>query len=287
MERNRRVAKAYARSPVITIDNGTIGFDGDCIGLRGFDSPYRDSEILITHKSIGSGVAIGADEAGNILVQLIQQRTLYLRQLSSTCADDILIKANGKLKPGTVYKIFCMKKFLNKLNSLQSAHDNKVVKSNLSNIKSRNRKSNNNATVKKQSHNTRNSSGSMQSATCLVNKSGASKSNTLRGMASTNGVNSYRRHSADDDDDDDDEEDEDADCSDENITRVNLENQCFTVISLSSHAEGEVTPLLDTPVWIIVINIIALEMLHRNLNLSKLLLSLFLSSLVCLVYALC
>lgn len=42
MERNRRVAKAYARASVLTINGSNEGFDGYRIGLCGFDNPMRD-----------------------------------------------------------------------------------------------------------------------------------------------------------------------------------------------------------------------------------------------------
>ena len=44
MERNRRVAKAYVRSPVVTVGGGKEGFDGLRVGLQGFDNPFRDEE---------------------------------------------------------------------------------------------------------------------------------------------------------------------------------------------------------------------------------------------------
>ena len=47
MERNRRVAKAYVRSPVITVGGGEEGFDGRRIGLNGFGNPLRDEETEI------------------------------------------------------------------------------------------------------------------------------------------------------------------------------------------------------------------------------------------------
>lgn len=43
-ERNRRVAKAYARAPVLTINGSEDGFDGMRIGLCGFDNPLRDKK---------------------------------------------------------------------------------------------------------------------------------------------------------------------------------------------------------------------------------------------------
>ena len=42
LERNRRVAKAYARAPVLTVNGSDDGFDGFRIGLAGFDNPMRD-----------------------------------------------------------------------------------------------------------------------------------------------------------------------------------------------------------------------------------------------------
>ena len=44
MERNRRVAKAYVRSPVVSVGGGQEGFDGLRVGLQGFDNPFRDEE---------------------------------------------------------------------------------------------------------------------------------------------------------------------------------------------------------------------------------------------------
>ena len=42
LERNRRVAKAYARAPVVTVNGSDEGFDGFRIGVAGFDNPMRD-----------------------------------------------------------------------------------------------------------------------------------------------------------------------------------------------------------------------------------------------------
>lgn len=53
MERNCRIAKAYAREPVITINESEDGFDGHCIGLNGFDNPMRDSLVEEVKMRIG------------------------------------------------------------------------------------------------------------------------------------------------------------------------------------------------------------------------------------------
>ena len=53
MERNRRVAKAYVRSPTIMVGGGEEGFDGLRIGLDGFGNPLRDQETERVKRKIG------------------------------------------------------------------------------------------------------------------------------------------------------------------------------------------------------------------------------------------
>ena len=53
LERNRRVAKAYARAPVLTVNGSDDGFDGFRIGLAGFDNPMRDSKTEEVKRHIG------------------------------------------------------------------------------------------------------------------------------------------------------------------------------------------------------------------------------------------
>ena len=53
MERNRRVAKAYARAPILTINGSEDGFDGYRIGLNGFDNPLRDPKTEVVKHHIG------------------------------------------------------------------------------------------------------------------------------------------------------------------------------------------------------------------------------------------
>ena len=70
MERNRRVAKAYVRSPTISIGGGKEGFDGLRIGLEGFANPLRDEETAKVKKRIGAQACkIKMDDDGNVLVK--------------------------------------------------------------------------------------------------------------------------------------------------------------------------------------------------------------------------
>ena len=71
MERNRRVAKAYARAPVLTINGSDDGFDGFRIGVAGFDNPMRDAATDDTIRRIGQGFKLKMDDLGNILVRLL------------------------------------------------------------------------------------------------------------------------------------------------------------------------------------------------------------------------
>ena len=53
LERNRRVAKAYARAPVLTVNGTDDGFDGFRIGLAGFENPMRDPKTDEAKRLIG------------------------------------------------------------------------------------------------------------------------------------------------------------------------------------------------------------------------------------------
>ena len=53
LERNRRVAKAYARAPVLTVNGSDDGFDGFRIGLAGFENPMRDAKTEEVKRHIG------------------------------------------------------------------------------------------------------------------------------------------------------------------------------------------------------------------------------------------
>lgn len=53
MEKNRRVAKAYARASIITINGSETGFDGYRIGINGLSDGATDGKIEQVKKMIG------------------------------------------------------------------------------------------------------------------------------------------------------------------------------------------------------------------------------------------
>merc|ERR1719449_277610 len=79
LERNRRVAKAYARAPVLTVNGSDDGFDGFRIGLAGFDNPMRDSKTEEVKRHIGQGCKIKMDDSGNILIKRIAKPNVYVK----------------------------------------------------------------------------------------------------------------------------------------------------------------------------------------------------------------
>ena len=89
LERNRRVAKAYARAPILTVNGSTAGvpsstnppvlstnqftagFDGFKIGVNGFDNPMRDHKVEEIKSQIGAGCKMKMGETGDILVKRV------------------------------------------------------------------------------------------------------------------------------------------------------------------------------------------------------------------------
>ncbi|EDW47467.1 uncharacterized protein LOC6608731 [Drosophila sechellia] len=120
-EKNRRVAKAYARSSVITINGSKNGFDGVRIGLNGFDNPMRDAETKVIKKSIGDGFKIKMDDTGNIFIKRYGKSSIYVNSTSqgneeTVIGGDIIQMPQMSLTAGTSARLFDMKKFQTNIN---------------------------------------------------------------------------------------------------------------------------------------------------------------------------
>lgn len=114
LERNRRVAKAYARAPVLTVNGSGDGFDGFRIGVAGFDNPLRDADTSAAIRALGLGLKLKMDDVGNVLVKRITRgAAVSIRNTTeeSAVSNDILKLPGGVLNVDKPYKVFDMKKF--------------------------------------------------------------------------------------------------------------------------------------------------------------------------------
>jgi hypothetical protein len=64
MERNHRVAKAYARSAILTINGSDHGFSDSHIGLNGFSSS-RDKRVNFVKQYVRQGIRLKVEQSGN------------------------------------------------------------------------------------------------------------------------------------------------------------------------------------------------------------------------------
>ncbi|TRY72070.1 hypothetical protein TCAL_05410 [Tigriopus californicus] len=118
LERNRRVAKAYARAPVLTVNGSNDGFDGFRIGVNGFENPMRDPKTEEFKAQIGQGCKIKMDETGNILIKRFSKHSIFVKNTieENAVSNDILKLPNGLLDLEKPFKLFDMKKFQQNVN---------------------------------------------------------------------------------------------------------------------------------------------------------------------------
>ena len=117
-ERNRRGAKAYARSPVLTINGSDAGFNGLNIGVNGFENLKRDREVRDCKAAIGAGCKLKMTENGDILIKRIGNGKVFIENILEEAAvsNDILKLKSGLLEPEIAMKLFDMKKFKQNMN---------------------------------------------------------------------------------------------------------------------------------------------------------------------------
>ncbi|XP_019755964.1 uncharacterized protein LOC109534662 [Dendroctonus ponderosae] len=130
LERNRRVAKAYARAPVLTVNGSDSGFDGFRIGLSGFENPLRDKKTEECRRHIGHGVKIKMDEDGNILIKRLSRANVFIRRTTldeeSAISNEVLKLSHGALEANKAFTLFDMNKFqINVTNELKRSYPNR------------------------------------------------------------------------------------------------------------------------------------------------------------------
>ncbi|KAF7493558.1 hypothetical protein SSS_04856 [Sarcoptes scabiei] len=128
MERNRRIAKAYARTPILTINGYDVGFDGHRIGLDGFENPMRDKRIQQIKEKIDDGIKIRMDENGDLLVRRLTNIDVF-RIFGLNLKSLKKVEPNFKtckIEPKKSVLLFDMKEFhQNLLNELKSPISNR------------------------------------------------------------------------------------------------------------------------------------------------------------------
>lgn len=124
LERSRRIAKAYARAPVLTVNGSEEGFDGFRIGVNGFANPLMDARTQESKEQIGKGCKLKMDDSGNILVKRLSRSNIYVKNTieENAVSNDILKLPNGVLEFEKPFKLFDMKKFQQNVNRELKRH---------------------------------------------------------------------------------------------------------------------------------------------------------------------
>ena len=127
MEKNRRVAKAYAKTPILSINSSKCGFEGFKVGVNGFQNPWRDQEVRECKAGIGAGCKLKLSENGDVLIKRIGKGNIFVKvptsfkESNTSKAKPYL--ASVHLEHTRATKLFDIKKFkqnLNKESQLQN-----------------------------------------------------------------------------------------------------------------------------------------------------------------------
>ena len=105
MEYNRRVGKVYVRTPILTVNGSDVGFDGNHIGLSGFNQIESDNQfnnpsvgdrnVASIKINVGDGIKIRMHEStGNILVKRLCNMPVYLRQCAQQQQEEEKVGQN-------------------------------------------------------------------------------------------------------------------------------------------------------------------------------------------------
>jgi len=236
MERNRRIGKAYARVPIVTIDGShELSYDGYKLALNGFDNPDRDAKTEECRKRIGKGIRIKMDNYGNILIKRLSKSGVYIKEWLQGSAN----LAGGRAMPSR-------QQLIRNQNAAMAAMSNgadRALGSQISSLATSATPSSSSAGSSMDPPN--------DSAICdeVISVGGRLDQDKIYVMFD------MKKFQA-------------------NITQElcrpypdkrKLEQQCFSIIGLARDADE----VLDLPCWVMVINIVAIEMLNERFPLMS------------------
>ena len=115
MEKAERAAKAYIKTPVLSVDGADTGFDGRSVGLSGLESgPAGDKESAMVKLLIEEGCRLKLTQNGDILIKRDDNLNMFAfrsKHSQHSTSDIILKQPYGLLQKDKTYKLFDMKKF--------------------------------------------------------------------------------------------------------------------------------------------------------------------------------
>lgn len=273
MERNRRIGKAYARVPIVTIDGShELSYDGYKLALNGFDNPDRDLRTEECRKRIGKGIRIKMDNFGNILIKRLSKSGVYIKEwiqapasLPSSSSSRGAGAGATKVAPGTTAGASSKATPGGK-----SATNQRVMPSRQQLIKNQNAMM---QTANSSGSSTDSSLGSSQSTASSMDQQpasgggggGSGSSMTTNDSAICDEVLSVGGRL---------DQDKiyvlfDMKKFQANITQElcrpfpdkrKLEQQCFSIVGLARDSSD----ILNLPCWVMVINIVAIEVLNER-----------------------
>lgn len=247
MERNRRIGKAYARVPIVTIDGShELSYDGYKLALNGFENPDRDEKTEECRKRIGKGIRIKMDHFGNILIKRLSKSGVYIKEWLQLSNNQSLQNTNGIVNNSA-----------NNSNSIMPSRQQLIKNQMLAlngGVNSRNSNGNIGSQISSLGPSITPSSSSSGSSIDPPNDSAiCDEVISVGGRLDLDKIYvmfDMKKFQA-------------------NITQElcrpypdkrKLEQQCFSIIGLARDADD----ILNLPCWVMVINIVAIEMLNER-----------------------
>lgn len=248
MERNRRIGKAYARVPIVTIDGShELSYDGYKLALNGFENPDRDARTEECRKRIGKGIRIKMDNFGNILIKRLSKSGIFVKEWLQTPGQVTNGSSSntGRMMPSRQQLIKNQNAMLAAMNS--GTKQRQPLGSQIA------------SSISTNSITPSGSSSSGGSSLELPNDSAiCDEVLSVGGRLDQDKI--YVMF---------DMKKFQANITQElcrpNPDKRKLEQQCFSIVGLAKDADE----VLDLPCWVMVINIVAIEMLNERFPLMS------------------